>query len=118
MTDIEQKALALVNEVATSKVKNLQWCSPLAYKALRLAFKAALRAAGLDTGLRLHDLRHAHGQWAVEAGVPEALVQVSLRHTQASTTRRYTKQLGRATVAAGLARHLTASPTDQTTEDA
>lgn len=81
--------------------------SPLRYKALRLAWKAALRAAGADAGLRLHDLRHAHGQWAVEAGVPEALVQVSLRHTQAATTRRYTKQHGRAAVAAGLARHLT-----------
>lgn len=81
--------------------------SPLRYKALRLAWKAALRGAGADEGLRLHDLRHAHGQWAVEAGVPEALVQVSLRHTQAATTRRYTKQHGRAAVAAGLARHLT-----------
>lgn len=81
--------------------------APLQYKALRLQWKAALRAAGADAGLRLHDLRHAHGQWAVEAGVPEALVQVSLRHAQASTTRRYTKQHGRATVAAGLARHLT-----------
>jgi len=85
--------------------------SPLQYKALRLAYKAALRAAGLDVGLRLHDLRHAHGQWAVEAGVPEAMVQVSLRHTQASTTRRYTKQTGRATVAAGLAKTLTQETT-------
>lgn len=85
--------------------------APLRYKALRLAWKAALRAAGADEGLRLHDLRHAHGQWAVEAGVPEALVQVSLRHAQASTTRRYTKQHGRAAVAAGLAKHLTTART-------
>jgi len=84
--------------------------APLAYKGLRLQFKAALAAAGLDPTLRLHDLRHAHGQWAVEAGVPEALVQVSLRHTQAATTRRYTKQAGRATVAAGLARMMTTPP--------
>lgn len=65
--------------------------SPLQYKAFRLAFKAALEAAELPKTTRLHDLRHAHGQWAVQGGAPEALVQVSLRHTQASTTRRYTK---------------------------
>lgn len=81
--------------------------APVQYKWLRLHFKAALKAAGLPSTLRLHDLRHAHGQWAVEAGVPEALVQVSLRHTNASTTRRYTKQVGKAAVAAGLAKTLT-----------
>lgn len=68
--------------------------SPVQYKAFRLAFKAALKAAGLPSGTRLHDLRHAHGQWAVQGGAPEAMVQVSLRHTQASTTRRYTKAQG------------------------
>lgn len=80
--------------------------APLAYKWLRLNFKQALRDAGLDETLRLHDLRHAHGQWAVEAGVPEALVQVSLRHAQLATTRRYTKQANKGTVAAGLAKAL------------
>jgi integrase len=70
--------------------------SPLQYKAFRLAFKAALEAAELPVTTRLHDLRHAHGQWAVQGGAPEAMVQVSLRHTQASTTRRYTKAHGSA----------------------
>ena len=70
--------------------------SPLQYKAFRLAFKAALEAAELPGTTRLHDLRHAHGQWAVQGGAPEAMVQVSLRHTQASTTRRYTKAHGSA----------------------
>jgi integrase len=78
--------------------------APVQYKWLRLHFKAGLKAAGLPTTIRLHDLRHCHGQWAVEAGVPEALVQVSLRHTNAATTRRYTKQAGKAAVATGLAK--------------
>jgi integrase len=79
--------------------------SPLQYKAFRLAFKAALEAAGLPKTTRLHDLRHAHGQWAVQGGAPEAMVQVSLRHTQASTTRRYTKATG-ATVGVALTKTL------------
>ena len=80
--------------------------SPLQYKHFRLQFKAALEAAGLPLTTRLHDLRHAHGQWAIDGGAPEALVQVSLRHTQASTTRRYTKQKGRADVATALSKTL------------
>ena len=43
--------------------------------------------------LRLHDLRHAHGQWPVNAGVPEAAVQASLSHTNGAMTARYTAQL-------------------------
>lgn len=81
--------------------------APLAYKAFRLAFKAALTAARLPATTRLHDLRHAHGQWAIDGGAAEALVQVSLRHTQAATTRRYTKQKGRADVATALHKSLT-----------
>jgi integrase len=74
--------------------------SPVQYKAFWLAFKAALKAADLPATTRLHDLRHAHGQWAVQGGAPEAMVQVSLRHTQASTTRRYTKAQGGAVATA------------------
>jgi integrase len=80
--------------------------SPLGYKAFRLAFKDALKAANLPSSIRLHDLRHSHGQWAIDGGVSEALVQVSLRHTQASTTRRYTKQKSRSDVATALSKAL------------
>jgi hypothetical protein len=34
MIETEQKALALVNEVSTNKLRNLAWCPPLATKAL------------------------------------------------------------------------------------
>jgi hypothetical protein len=44
---------------------------------------------------------------AIEAGVPEALVQVSLRHSNATMTRRYTKSAGKAAVADGLAKTMT-----------
>jgi integrase len=81
--------------------------APVQYKWLRLHFKAGLKAAKLPSTIRLHDLRHAHGQWAVEAGVPEALVQVSLRHSNAAMTRRYTKSAGKAAVADGLAKTMT-----------
>jgi len=31
-------------------------------------------------GETLHDLCHAFGQWCINEGVPEAMVQVALRH--------------------------------------
>lgn len=76
--------------------------APLAYKWLRLTWRRACRAVGV-ADLRLHDLRHAHGQWSVNAGVPEAAVQASLRHTSGAMTRRYTLQKDRGTVADALA---------------
>lgn len=66
--------------------------SPLAYKWLRLYWKRALKAAGADTTLRLHDLRHAYGQWLSDAGMPEARIQTGLRHATAGMTRRYAMQ--------------------------
>lgn len=84
--------------------------SPVRYRQFVKLFKDAIDAAGLPRTLRLHDLRHAHGQWAVEHGVPEAFVQVSLRHTQAATTRRYTKSSNLTVVARGIATALTPQP--------
>lgn len=66
--------------------------SPLAYKWLRLYWKRALKAAGADTTLRLHDLRHAYGQWLSDAGLPEARIQTGMRHASAGMTRRYAMQ--------------------------
>lgn len=66
--------------------------SPLAYRWLRLYWKRALKAAGADPTLRLHDLRHAYGQWLSDAGMPEARIQTGLRHSTAGMTRRYAMQ--------------------------
>lgn len=77
--------------------------SPVQYKWLRLHWKRALQAAGADTALRLKDLRHCYGQWAVNEGVAESKVQVALRHRNPSMTRRYTKQRDRGEVAAAVA---------------
>ena len=75
--------------------------SPLAYKALRRHWKAACEKA--NANIRIHDLRHGFGQWAVDAGVPEARVQSALRHRTAAMTRRYTKakEKGEAATAVG-----------------
>ena len=67
---------------------------PVRYRWLRLHFKRACAAAGAPD-LRLHDLRHAHAQWLTNAGRSEASVQVSLRHSSALMTRRYSKQRDR-----------------------
>jgi integrase len=63
--------------------------SPLGYKALRRHWVAACKKAGV--AIRIHDLRHCFGQWAIDSGVPESKVQTALRHKSASMTRRYTK---------------------------
>ncbi len=68
--------------------------SPFRYKALRLHFKEAAERIG-KPDLRLHDLRHLHGQMLADANVPESKIQASLRHVTPAMTRRYTKQRDR-----------------------
>src|SRR5204863_7295571 len=67
---------------------------PITQDQLYRLWKKACQAAGAGD-LRLYDLRHAYGQWLVDAGVPEARVQVGMRHKTAGMTRRYTKQRDR-----------------------
>jgi len=50
-------------------------------------------------GVTLHDLRHCHGQWAINGGASEQAVQVSLGHVNPAMTRRYTKTADRGQVA-------------------
>lgn len=42
-------------------------------------------------GLRLHDLRHALGQWAHDAGEPLSRIKETLRHTTLAMTERYAR---------------------------
>jgi len=42
--------------------------------------------------LRLYDLPHAFGQWLVDAGVPQSVVQVGMHHRTAAMTARCVKQ--------------------------
>jgi integrase len=90
--------------------------SPLAYKRLRELWIEACDAAGVK-GIRLHDLRHCHGQWATNEGVAESKVQSSLRHTSISTTRRYTKQKARGEVANAMSRALGSRTAPEQTQD-
>lgn len=90
---------------ATVKIEESMWPwieagipSPLSYKHLRKHWVAACNAVGVDD-LHLHDLRHALGQWATDAGIPEGKVQDALRHSSPLMTRRYTRQKSRGEVA-------------------
>jgi integrase len=76
--------------------------STVAYKWLRIHFKRACEVLGLSD-LTLHDLRHCTGQWLVNAGRPEASVQQTLRHSDPSMTRRYTRQKMKGEDAAAMA---------------
>jgi integrase len=79
--------------------------SPVRYKRLRELWIEACTAAGVSD-LKLHDLRHALGQWATNEGVPESKIQSALRHASISTTRRYTRQKAKGEVAAAVGRAL------------
>ncbi|HEX4560513.1 MAG TPA: tyrosine-type recombinase/integrase [Gemmatimonadales bacterium] len=68
--------------------------APLAYGWLRIYWKRGCATEGAPD-LRLHDLRHACGQWLTDAGRPEASVQRTLRHATPDMTRRYTMQRDR-----------------------
>jgi hypothetical protein len=76
--------------------------APVGYGWLRIYWKRALKAAGADTTLRLHDLRHCCGQWLTDAGRPEASVEKTLRHASPTMTRRYTTQRDRGLDAAAM----------------
>ena len=75
------------------------------YKRLRRVWASACARAGVS--IRLHDLRHCMGQWSVDAGVPEAKVQVALRHATPGMTRRYTMSKDRHEVATAMGAVLT-----------
>lgn len=66
-------------------------------------WRLALRKAGIAKQITLHDLRHCHGQWAIDEGVQESKVQSSLRHESADMTRRYVSRAATREVSKALA---------------
>lgn len=80
--------------------------SRLGYAWLNRHWHRACAAAGVvggRAGVTLHDLRHCHGQWAINAGIAESKVQGSLRHENPAQTRDYTMQAGTVDVSSALA---------------
>ncbi|WP_119157715.1 site-specific integrase [Caldimonas tepidiphila] len=59
-------------------------------------FKRALKAAGLDESIRIHDLRHSFASNAVTAGVSLFQVQTLLGHSSSQMTQRYAHLAGSA----------------------
>lgn len=66
-------------------------------------WREAVRAAGISKQITLHDLRHCHGQWAIDAGVEESKVQSSYRHESGAMTRRYVSRASTREVSKALA---------------
>lgn len=49
----------------------------------------ALKESGLDFGVRMHDLRHAHASWLLAGGADLKAVMERLGHSQIQTTQQY-----------------------------
>ena len=52
-------------------------------------YRRALKAAGLDTSHRFHDLRHTFGTQMAKAGTPMRTLQEWMGHRDIKTTERY-----------------------------
>ena len=52
-------------------------------------WQPALRAAGLEIRVRIHDLRHAHASWLLAGGADLQVVKQRLGHASLRTTERY-----------------------------
>ena len=59
------------------------------YKDVRTGFKRALKRAGLDPSIRIHDLRHTFASWAIQDGVDLALLKELLGHSTLVMVLRY-----------------------------
>ena len=55
----------------------------------RAVWQPALRSAGLDDRLRLHDLRHSHASWLLAGGADLQIVKERLGHASIATTEKY-----------------------------
>jgi site-specific recombinase XerD len=49
----------------------------------------AVTAAGIETKVRIHDLRHAHASWLLAGGADLQVVKERLGHGSIATTERY-----------------------------
>lgn len=55
----------------------------------RQVWYPAVKAAGLEGGVRIHDLRHAHASWLLAGGADLQVVKERLGHASIATTERY-----------------------------
>jgi integrase len=55
----------------------------------RQVWYPTVKAAGLENGVRIHDLRHAHASWLLAGGADLQVVKERLGHASIATTERY-----------------------------
>ncbi len=53
------------------------------------AWTPAVKTSGIDFGVRIHDLRHAHASWLLAGGSDLKSVMDRMGHTQIQTTQKY-----------------------------
>jgi integrase len=81
-----------VREVLRKRIKNLSDNDRVFQHSdseFRRNFKKALKTAGLDTKIRIHDLRHTFASWLAMSGTDIQQIAALLGHKQITTTLRY-----------------------------
>jgi integrase/recombinase XerD len=69
---------------------------PMPRSSIQIAFKKAVRSAGVHKRASVHTLRHSYATHLLEAGVNLRLIQDYLGHRSPSTTALYTHLTDRA----------------------
>jgi site-specific recombinase XerD len=88
LASIEQRGLGRADLLFPSTERNAR--QPMSRNTFRTrVWRPAVARAGLDTGIRMHDLRHAHASWLLAGGADLKTVMDRLGHTQIQTTQRY-----------------------------
>lgn len=61
------------------------------YREPKRAWKAILQRAGIDSGVRIHDLRRTAGSWSAALGTSVVVLQKTLGHRDIDSTMVYTR---------------------------
>jgi len=87
---------AVAQHIATNSIghNDLLFATKLGTPISRNTFRTriwlpAVKASGIDFGVRVHDLRHAHASWLLAGGADLKSVMDRMGHSQIQTTQKY-----------------------------
>ena len=86
---INEKLCSILQKRKSKKQKETDRIFKHSASEFRRAFKKALKGAGLDEKIRIHDLRHTYASWLAQMGAELIHIKTLLGHKEIRTTMRY-----------------------------